>query len=118
MAKGLSHSWDSAPTMNGTAQIFMPLLNDGTECWRPVAATPLGAELFRVESVCDDDEEWQFPSGSVVRCGPRTFSGGESGLAAFALFSIERGRIHDPKNGSISISFVRPVSGDRNERET
>ena len=71
--------------MNGTAQIFMPLLNDGIECWRPVAATPLGAELFRVESVCDADEQWQFPSGSVVRCGPRTFSGGESGLTAFAL---------------------------------
>jgi hypothetical protein len=54
--------------MNGFSEILMPLLNEGTESWRLVAATPLGAELFRVESVCDADEQWQFPSGSVVRC--------------------------------------------------
>jgi hypothetical protein len=74
--------------MNGFSEILMPLLNEGTESWRPVAATPLGAELFRVESVCDADEQWQFPSGSVVRCGLRNFSGGESGLAAFALVTL------------------------------
>ena len=91
-------------TMNGTAQILMPLLNDGTECWRPVAATPLGAELFRVESSCDTNERWQFPSGSVVRCSLRSFAGGESGLAAFALVTPPTSTHTPPKSDETGIA--------------
>ena len=67
--------------------IYMPLLNEGTDCWRPVQATHLGADTYRIEPQHYDreDEAWQFPSGSIVRCHSHTFSGGQTGLAAFEL---------------------------------
>jgi hypothetical protein len=68
-------------------KIYMPLLNEGTECWRPVSATPVEGDRYRIDEqhYSRDDEEWQFPPGSLVRCRLHTFSGGERELAAFEL---------------------------------
>ena len=46
--------------------IYMPLLNEGTSVWRPVEAEPLGRRLYRVIAEAPDDEEWEFPTGTVV----------------------------------------------------
>jgi hypothetical protein len=64
------------------AKIFMPLLDEGTDVWRPVEASHLGGELYRVEGPVPEDEIWAFPPGVVVVCVIRTFSGGERALAA------------------------------------
>lgn len=67
------------------ATIYMPLLNEGVDVWRPVEATPLSADTYRVEGEMPGDEEWAFPPGTVVRCESKTFSGGEAGLTAIEV---------------------------------
>jgi len=49
-----------------TTTIFMPLLNEGTDVWRPVEAEALGNGRYRVMGQASNDEEWAFPSGVTV----------------------------------------------------
>jgi hypothetical protein len=65
--------------------IYMPLLNEGTHTWRPVAAERLNRETFRVTGTMPGDEEWAFPPGSVVTVAPQVFADGSSGTVAVAL---------------------------------
>jgi len=67
--------------------IFVPLLNEGTEVWRPVQARPLGENFFRIIGVEADvsDETWQFASGTIVRCEPKRFSDGKVETTAVEL---------------------------------
>ena len=65
--------------------IYMPLLNEGIDVWRPVEATRLASETYRVEGDMPDDEKWAFAPGTIVRCAHRTFSGGEAGLTAVGI---------------------------------
>ena len=62
--------------------IYMPLLNEGTDVWRPVNATPLAGDRYRVEGNVPQDEEWAFASGTIVRCRWHIFSDGKTGLTA------------------------------------
>jgi hypothetical protein len=64
--------------------IFMPLLNEGTEVWRPVEAIPMADDTYRVEGEMDEDEEWAFAPGSIVRGEVKRFHEGE-GLTAVSL---------------------------------
>jgi hypothetical protein len=65
--------------------IYMPLLNEGTDVWRPVAAEHLDGDVFRVVGPVPDDEEWAFPPGSVVTVAPKVFQDGIRGIVALAL---------------------------------
>ena len=67
-----------------TKTIYIELLNEGTVVYRPVQASPVGKDLFRIESINEDpeDEEWCFPTGTIVRCGIRKLSGAEEALVA------------------------------------
>ncbi len=69
-------------TLASMATIYMPLLNEGTDVWRPVEATQLAADRYRVEGRVPDDEEWAFAPGALVLCAWKTSSGGEMGLVA------------------------------------
>jgi hypothetical protein len=71
--------------MADKATIYMPLLNEGTATWRPVAAERLNEETFRVIGPMPDDEQWAFPPGSAVTVAPKVFSDGISGTVAVAL---------------------------------
>ena len=71
--------------MADTATIYVPLLNEGTDTWRPVAAERLNRETFRVIGPMPDDEEWAFPPGSVVTVAAQVFADGSSGTVAVAL---------------------------------
>ncbi|OLC32577.1 MAG: hypothetical protein AUH28_12155 [Acidobacteria bacterium 13_1_40CM_56_16] len=64
--------------------IFIALLDEGIDAWRPVQARPLGDNLFRIVGVEADvsDETWQFPAGAIVRCEPKQFSDGQAGIVA------------------------------------
>jgi hypothetical protein len=67
------------------ATIYMPLLNEGTDIWRPVEAAPVGPDNYMVEGDMPDDEEWMFAPGSLVRCQLRTLSLGECLVAVQAV---------------------------------
>jgi hypothetical protein len=65
--------------------IFVAVLEEGADVWRPVQARPLSeAGVFRIIGVAADvaDEVWQFPAGAIVRCESKRFSGGETGMVA------------------------------------
>jgi hypothetical protein len=63
--------------------IYIELLDEGVEVWRPVRAERRQDGLFRILSrPSDETEAWKFPQGSVVRCEEKTFSGGNRGLVA------------------------------------
>jgi hypothetical protein len=71
--------------MEEMTTILMPLLNEGTTVWKPVAAERLSKDTFRVTGPMPDDEKWAFAPGSVVTVAPRRFADGESGVAAVAI---------------------------------
>jgi hypothetical protein len=67
------------------AQIYVRLLNEGVDVWRPVDASRLQGDVYRIgtENQHPEDEEWEFGAGELIRCRERTFSGGTVGLVAF-----------------------------------
>ena len=65
--------------------IFVPLLDEGTDVWRPVKAESLGENRFRLLDKEPDGEKWAFPSGSVVICELKSFSAGKSLVAVESI---------------------------------
>lgn len=54
-----------------TVEIFIPLLNEGTDVLRPTQGLMLGSDEVQILATPDYDptvEEWEFPPGSKVRC--------------------------------------------------
>jgi hypothetical protein len=70
----------------GIEQIYVRLLDEGAEVWRPVQARREGIEAFRIVGPRPqpEGERWEFPLGSLVTCRPRRYADGE-GLAAEGL---------------------------------
>jgi hypothetical protein len=64
--------------------IFVPLLEEGVDVWRPVQARRLDRGLFRIIGIEADtrDETWRFPAGAIVRCEDKRFADGTSGITA------------------------------------
>ena len=60
--------------------IYIPLLNEGTDCWRPVEAEQIGTNSYRILQIKPDDEEWPIGAGDIVTCKLRRFSDGSEGL--------------------------------------
>jgi hypothetical protein len=52
-------------------EIYIPLLNEGTEVYRPTKGLRLGHMVFKVlptPGYSAEIEEWEFPPGTVVEC--------------------------------------------------
>lgn len=62
--------------------IYLPLLNEGTDCWRPVEAELIGNDCYRILADKPADEDWPTAPGSIVRCKLHQFSDGSAGLVA------------------------------------
>jgi hypothetical protein len=61
--------------MNTTVYVY--LLDEGTDVWRPVAAEHVRDDVYRlVGEPSDGTETWQFETGQNVRCKQRQLSGG------------------------------------------
>lgn len=60
--------------------IYLPLLNEGTSCWRPVEAERVQEDSYRILGTKPEDEEWPVATGDIVRCELRRFSDGFEGL--------------------------------------
>ena len=70
--------------------VFVKLLDEGTDVWRPVHATLLADGTYKLHASAGYDpttETWEFPPFSRVICASRTFSDGEVGLIAVGLAS-------------------------------
>ena len=61
--------------MNNRTTVYVALLNEGVDVWRPVQAEHVGGDLYRLTGEQPDDETWPFAVGDVVRCKERTLSG-------------------------------------------
>ena len=65
-----------------TVQIYVTLMDEPVDTYRPVDATSLGGDLYRIESEKTDPwEVWEFQTGAVVLCRHTRFSEGEGLLA-------------------------------------
>jgi len=85
---------------NRETQIYVALLEEGVEVWRPVVATPLVADLFRiVDDPAPESEHREFAPGSMVRCHQRIFGDGSRGLVAYELAA------EDPKTVRTWLEF-------------
>lgn len=56
--------------------IYVELLDEGVEVWRPVDARVEAGAVFRLPDTAAPDEHWRFPPGSRVRCEWRELSDG------------------------------------------
>ena len=56
--------------INNSIEIYVYLLDEGVDVWRPIQAEKLSNNLFRIVSKNPDleDEKWQFSTGDIVKC--------------------------------------------------
>ena len=64
--------------------IYVRLLEEGVEVWRPVAATQVGESMYRIMGDTPADESWEYKTAELVWCRPRVFADGTHGLEAYA----------------------------------
>jgi hypothetical protein len=67
--------------------VYVRLLDEGTDVWRPVRATALPDGTFRFQEPSGydpDAETWEFPPLTKVRCATKKFMDGDEGLVAVA----------------------------------
>jgi hypothetical protein len=73
--------------MAHVVEIYVRLLDEGTECSRPTVALDLGDGLFKVlatQGYSAEDEHWEFPPDSIVRCEWKSSVDGTVRLAVAA----------------------------------
>jgi hypothetical protein len=68
--------------------VYMPLVGEGTDSWRPVRAVPVGDDVVEVIDPIPEDESWAFAPFCRVRCRDNVFADGQAGLVVFA-YAIE-----------------------------
>ena len=61
---------------DGLTTIYMPLLNEGTEVWRPVEAMKITDLGYMVTEPAPPEEDWAFQPGHILRCEERTLRDG------------------------------------------
>ena len=70
--------------MNKAHRVYVALLDEGVECWRPVDAAHVREDEYVLGGPVPDDEAWEFQPGELVRCREHRFSDGGTALVAFA----------------------------------
>lgn len=63
--------------------IYMYLLDEGTDVWRPVEAIFIRDSIYQInpDAVIPETETWQFLPGDIVRCEGKHLSKGNSIVA-------------------------------------
>ena len=67
--------------------IYVALLHEGTDCWRPVEASLEDDGTFLITGPVPEFEDWEFPSGARVLCERKKFTDGKVGLVAIRQLS-------------------------------
>jgi len=68
-------------------KVYVRLIGEGTEVSRPTEAADLGNGLFQILAASNynpDDETWEFPPGTIVRCETHRDETGEFRLVVKA----------------------------------
>jgi len=66
------------------ATIFVKLLDEAVDVWRPVDAEHVADNKYRLLGQIPETEVWEFQPGDVVHCHSRDFTDAGTGLVAFA----------------------------------
>ena len=76
--------------MSDSAEIFVKLLDEGVDVWRPVKAVQLSSDTYRIVDQPYDraTEAWEFGPGEQVACEMISSSDGQI-LAATRLASSD-----------------------------
>lgn len=61
--------------------IYVELIDEGVDVWRPVEATANVDGTFRLPDQAPDGETWRFAPGTLVRCELRKLADGEALVA-------------------------------------
>ncbi len=71
--------------MSSSIQIYVCLLDEGIDAWRPVQAVNTYDNVFQIisENPDPENEKWEFASGSLVRCRSHAFADGTKALIAY-----------------------------------
>ena len=67
--------------MSAPEQIYMPLLDEGIDVWRPVDAERIGPKIFRVIGPVPEGEAWAFQTGEIIHCQEKQLSDGTHNVA-------------------------------------
>ena len=69
--------------------IYVPLVGEAVEVWRPVLAERVGEGQYRItgENPSPDEEQWAFSPGDIVECKERHFDNGNKSLVAVRVVS-------------------------------
>jgi hypothetical protein len=62
--------------------IYIPAVDRGCWCWRPVLAARVSDGLYRIVEAKPEEEEWQFSTGRVVYCERQSFGDDFEALVA------------------------------------
>lgn len=63
--------------MTKTDIVYVKLVGEGVNVWRPVEAEQLDYDRWRLVEDPPEEETWPFAKDDVVRCERRKLSGGE-----------------------------------------
>jgi hypothetical protein len=47
-------------------QVYVPLLDEGTDVWRPSSAEHIRGDVYRIMGEVPAEEQWQFSPGQLV----------------------------------------------------
>jgi hypothetical protein len=75
--------------MTDRATIYVPLIDEGVEVWRPVQSRRLSADTYLILNQEYDRnlESWAFEPGTVVRCQARKLNGQEILVASEVAYA-------------------------------
>jgi len=71
--------------MADEALIYVELLDEGADVWRPVVATIERSGVYRLPLEQPAEEKWAFPPGSRVRCEARVLEDAQQLVAVAAV---------------------------------
>lgn len=78
---------DLSGILQMSVRIYVALLNEGTDVWRPLSAVHIRNDVYRITGLPAADEMVEFTAGDIVRCQERRFTEGERQLVAIARAS-------------------------------
>ena len=65
--------------------IYVRLLDEGTDVWRPVDAEMIAENIYRLVGRQEGDENWEFDTGCRVRVEERSFTDHQALVAVMAI---------------------------------
>lgn len=79
--------------MSEDRKIYIRLLDEGVDVWKPINARPVGEGIFQIsdQSYDPDLETWEFEPGDFVFCKARQFDEGRILIAIKRLDTFSGG---------------------------